>query len=97
VIGEYLYDERPEAVLDDDIAIGLRLALNDFQSTELVAVLLRDRDNGSSSFYVEASRRIGDSFRLELEARGTTHVDRHDPLKTLDGDGFVQLSLGYFF
>lgn len=96
-IGEYLYDERKDAVLDDDIAIGLRLALNDFQSTELVAVLLRDRNNGSGTYYVEASRRIGDSFRLEFEARGASNVDRRDPLKALEADGFVQVSLGYFF
>lgn len=97
VIGEYLYDERADAALDDDIALGLRLSLNDFQSTELVAVLLTDRDNGSSTFYVEASRRIGDSFKLEFEARGTGNVDRRDPVQTIARDGYVQLSLGYFF
>ena len=97
VIGEYLYDERAHAPLDDDIALGLRLAFNDFQSTELVAVLLADRDNGSSTFYIEASRRIGDALKLEFEARGTGNVDPRDPLEAIARDGFVQLSLGYFF
>jgi hypothetical protein len=60
-------------------------------------VLLTDRDNGSSTFYVEASRRIGDSFKLEFEARGTGNVDRRDPLAALDADGFAQLSLVYHF
>lgn len=97
LIGEYLYDERADAVGDNDLAFGTRLSFNDVQSTDFVAAFGRDLEDGSSFYYVEANRRLGESIKLSLEARGTASLARRNPLAALDGEDFVQLTLGWYF
>ena len=97
IVSEYLYDERDTKATDDDLSLAVRLAFNDVYSTELLAGVARDLNNKSQYFFVEANRRIGDSFKLALEVRGVSNVDKADPLMVLSGDNFAQLELGYYF
>lgn len=97
VLGEYLYDQRDEQPMDNDVSIGLRLVFNDIQSTECLAVVIGDMDNRSSYFYLEASRRLGNDFRLGLEYRGVFNVVDGDPLKRYASDDYLQLSVGFYF
>ncbi len=94
---EYSSDQRPEAVFDDDWFTGVRLAFNDAQSSEILAGLLYDARRGSQSLRVEASRRLGDSWKLSLEAQSFNHVAAGDPLKTLARDDYIQLELAWYF
>ena len=97
IIGEYLYDERDSDPMNDDMALGVRISLNDMQSTEMVAALIQDTTNRSRSYYLEASRRIGDSFKLAIEMRGFGNVDRNDPLWEYEKDDYLQIEVGWFF
>ena len=98
IFSEYLYDEREDQITtDNDLSLGIRLAINDINSTDLVAAVVQDLDNQSKFFFVEGSRRIGEAYKLSIEARGTNSVDAQDPLQLLENDGYVELELAYFF
>ena len=97
---EYHWDERDiraDSPFQNDIFAGLRLTLNDFQSTELLAGLIYDQDSEARLSFIEASRRLGESFKLTFEARLFDKLPPADPLYSLRRDSHLQLSLGYFF
>ena len=99
-IVEYSYDNRPEGqrgVFDRDIFIGARLALNDAQSSELLTGFLVDTDKGSRNFRIEASRRVGDSWKASLEIQTFGNVDADDPLIALADDDYLLLEMAYYF
>ncbi|WP_421865428.1 hypothetical protein [Motiliproteus sp.] len=97
---EYHYDSRGQRStrpFQDDIFAGLRITLNDFQSTEFLAGLVYDRDSYARMGFIEASRRLGSQFKLSVEARLFDNLSSTDPLYGLREDSFVQLTLEYFF
>ena len=99
LVAEYLYDERDTQPFQKDLAIGLRFALNDTQSTEILVAAIDDQDNSSYAYFVEASRRLGDSYKLSLELRGggTDNTIINDPIRQLEQDRFLQAELAYYF
>ncbi|MEM7407724.1 MAG: hypothetical protein AAF458_20705 [Pseudomonadota bacterium] len=100
VIGELLYDERGEsgpAVFQKDVLVGLRLALNDEESTELLAGVITDLDDGSHLFSVEASRRLSDNLKLSVEGRVFADLPTGAPFYTVRRDDYLQLELAWFF
>ena len=100
VLTEYLYDDRglqSTNPFQDDLFVGLRLTLNDFQSTELLTGLIYDKDSHARLAFIEASRRLGDQFKATLEARVFDKLAPSDPFYSLREDSFVQLNLEYFF
>lgn len=100
VLTEYLYDDRglqATSPFQDDLFLGLRLTLNDFQSTELLGGLIYDNDNDARLAFIEASRRLGSQFKASLEARLFDKLAPSDPLFSLREDSFVQLSVEYYF
>ncbi|MCW9013945.1 MAG: hypothetical protein OQL06_09195 [Gammaproteobacteria bacterium] len=100
LVMEYLYDDRDEATtgfFENDLMTGLRLALNDAQSTEALLGVIIDVDTQESLLSLEASRRLGDRWKLELEIRSFQHVNRLSRLQSLKNDDFIQLDLAYYF
>ena len=99
VLMEYHYDDRDtnQAAFRNDIFIGTRLAMNDTQSTELLAGIGYDLDDQSRSFRVEASRRIGDSIKVNLEAQYFSQLDSKNPLFDLRQDSHLQLEFVWYF
>ncbi len=100
LIMEYHYDERGKegpAPFDDDIFVGSRLAFNDVQSTDLLAGAIIDRDTGSSFLNLEARRRLGDRYKLEVEFRGFVNASREELFYGLRKDHYFQLELARYF
>ncbi|MFT5397144.1 MAG: hypothetical protein ACI85N_002362 [Gammaproteobacteria bacterium] len=100
VLSEYYYDDRDElsaSIFEDDIAIGARLAFNDVQSSEALIGVVWDRDNGGKFFNIEASRRLGDSWLLELQGRFFFNQKRSDLAFTVSRDDYTELFLTYNF
>ena len=99
ILMEYHYDEREsiQTNFQNDLFIGSRLALNDVQSSELLAGFGIDLDDKSRSFRLEASRRIGDSIKLNLEAQYFSNIDNENLLFDLRNDSHVQLELVWYF
>ncbi len=99
LILEYAHDDRGEtlAFAQNDLSLGARLAVNDVQSSELLAVVSHDLDNQSKFISVEGSRRIGQSFRIYLEGRFFTSIGPGDLLAAIQNDDYIELSITKFF
>lgn len=100
VLVEYGWDERGEdggSSFQNDVSVGARLALNDVNSTELLAGFIRDLDYDSLSFQMEASRRFGESWKLSLDARVFSPDDERDPLTAFDKDSHLQFTAEYYY
>jgi len=100
VLSEYHYDDRDElsmSIFQDDIAIGARLAFNDVQSSEALIGLVWDRNSGGKFFNIEASRRLGNSWLLELQGRFFLNQKSSDLAFTVSRDDYTELFLSYNF
>lgn len=100
LLAEYMRDSRLEKATDplqNDIFLGARLALNDAPDTQLLAGVIQDLQHNTRLFFVEASRRVGDSLKLTVELRSFHSVARRDPLSDLRDDDHLQVELAYFF
>jgi len=100
LLAEYNYDNRGDeniTGLNDDVFVGLRIALNDEQSTSFLGGMNRDNDNGTISYFAEANRRLGDSWKLNIQVFGFENVAETEFLYLLRKDGFIELSLVKYF
>ncbi len=112
LISEYLYDGRNDefdvasvkpdepfstSVFDNDVVFGMRLTFNDVQSTELLASTIIDVEGDGVSFNLEASRRLGDDWKLSLEARGVRRAGNGTALSSIQDDDRVRLELTRYF
>ena len=99
---EYLYDgrdevEAPVTLFEDDIFLGTRLALNDVQDTQALIGAIIDRKDLSAVPSIEAQRRIGENWKIELENRLFVNIDDANPLSSFRDDSFITLRLSRFF
>lgn len=100
VVLEGLYDDRGRhatSAFEHDIALGLRLALNDAASTQALFGWVQDVTRSSRSFFLEASRRFGNNWVLNLEIRTFMGQDADDFLFDLRDDDLLQLEMTYYF
>lgn len=101
LVTEFLYDDRNSKAttpFEDDVMLGLRWTNNDEHDTSVLLGVIADRNDSSRVYSVEASRRIGERMKLNLEARvfdGITNTT--NPLYSLRDDDFVQFELAYYF
>ncbi len=99
-IVEYNHDDRPaelRGVFDRDVFVGARLALNDAQSSELLTGFLVDVEKGSRNFRVEASRRVGESWKASLEIQVFSNIAADDPLSAFANDSYLLFDMAYYF
>jgi hypothetical protein len=103
-VAEYLWDERGAggpSPFQRDLFVGSRLALNDTQDSQVLAGVIADLESdaatGGKVFLVEASRRIGSDWVVELEMRTFSGVAPRDPLASLRTDDYFQLSVQRHF
>lgn len=100
IVAEYLYDSRGShapVVFQDDFLAALRFALNDEQSTEILAGVIFDRINNTKFYNVEASRRFGDNWKAELEVRFFSSAPANDPAYIFRNDDHLRFDLRYYF
>ena len=100
LIAEYHFDDRKKSAptpFDNDLMIGARLTLNDVQNSEALLGMIIDMDGHGNVVSLEASRRLGDSWKLMLESRLFNDIDPQDPFDAYSNDDFLQLELAYYF
>lgn len=101
LVMEYLYDDRDKKAttpFEDDLMLGLRWTNNDENDTSLLFGVIVDMDDSARLYSVEASRRIGESWKLNLEARLFNGLnDNNSLLYSFRQGDFVQLELAYYF
>ena len=97
---EHLFDGRGRHAphpLENDVFVGTRLGFNDEAGTEVLAGVVADAEGDSMALNLESSRRIGDRWKVELEARAWNGVENDDPMATLRRDDYVQFTVTRFF
>jgi hypothetical protein len=102
IISEYLYNDGdrfffPFNPFSNHLFIGTRLAFNDVQSTDILAGGIVNSKNGTAFLTVEASRRLGESWKLNLELRGFGQVSSADYFYVFRRDTHLRLELARFF
>jgi len=100
LIGEYLFDDRGDhsaAVFEDDILLGIRLTMNDVQSSELLFGILSDRRDSTRFYNLEASRRLGAQWKLGVESRIYEGLAPGTALYSLRNDSYLELNLARFY
>ncbi len=99
---EYLYDgrdpqEAPVTFFEDDLFFGTRLAFNDIHDTAVLVGGIIDREDQSTALFVEAERRLGQQWKLELESRAFVNAGRTNPLSGFRQDSFITVRLSFGF
>jgi hypothetical protein len=101
VLLEYLFDDRgidaPPTTFDNDLFAGVRLALNDSSDTSVLAGIVADLDTSEVFFNVEAERRMGDNFSVEVRLRAFMNAAANDLLHAFEHDDYVQLRLSWYY
>ena len=101
LVMEYLYDDRKSQAttpFEDDLMLGVRWTNNDEQDTSILVGVIADQNDSSRLYSIEASRRLGESMKLNLEVRVFEGItDMNSPLYSLRDDDFAQIELAYYF
>ncbi len=100
IITEYQFDDRAglrQRLSQNDIAAGLRLSLNDFNGTEVLALLATDLDNGNRFISIETERRLNSFWHLGIEARVFSSIDTTSPEFSFHRDDYLQLEIRRYF
>ena len=100
MVAEYLYDDRGVQALtpfQDDVFLGVRVALNDVKGSDVLAGLILDLNDGSGVYKVESSRRVGNSWTLALEVRGFWGTEKGHFLHDFRRDDYVSLGVTRWF
>lgn len=101
LVVEYMYDTRGSnntlAPFQDDFLTALRFAFNDTQSTEILAGVLFDRTSNTRLYNIEASRRIGESFKIDLEMRIFSGAPTFDSAYSFREDDHIRLDFSYYY
>lgn len=99
-IAEYLFDDRKDnapTAFEDDVMIGTRLTFNDVQSSELLIGAVIDADGDGILYNLEASRRLGDRWKLSAEARFFANIPLTSVLSGQRNDDYLQVDLARYF
>jgi hypothetical protein len=101
ILLEVQYDGRgqsePVTLADNDVFVGTRLALNDVQDTAVLAGFAYDVDTDEILLTIEAERRIGENWFVELRARDFSGSEPGDSGYWLQRDGYVEVEFARFF
>ena len=100
VIAEYLFDDAGDVAttpFEDDVFIGGRLAFNDVAGSEILAGVFHDLDGKGRVYSVEASRRIGNSWKIALTARVFESDEPGSLLYNFRQDDFLAFSVTKYF
>ena len=101
ILLEYQYDGRnglePFTIADDDVFLATRIALNDVQDTTVLAGIVWDTRSDETYLNIEAERRFGQDYLVELRVRAFSSSDPRDPVYAIRNDDYVQLKIERFF
>lgn len=99
LISEWLHDSRGRRAaspFEDDLMAGLRLAVNDMASSEILLGLIQDLDHAANMLTIEASRRLTDHLKIAVEGLVFSQQSKQDLLYTQRDDDFLQITLFYY-
>jgi hypothetical protein len=101
LIGEFNWDDRPASapptIFDRDFFVGARFAFNDDGDSSALLGALIDVEKGSIYATIEASTRLLESLRLEIEAGFVLDTGDGDfVLRQYKNDSFISVRLMHY-
>lgn len=100
IIAEMAWDDRGDnatTAYEKDLMLGIRIVFNDMASSELLAGIIKDIDDSSVMMSLEGSRRLGENWKISIEASLLANIDKNDILYNLRDDDSVKIKLAYYF
>ncbi|MAZ66787.1 MAG: hypothetical protein CMF25_06720 [Kangiellaceae bacterium] len=100
LISEYHFDDRGDNAtnaLNHDLMLGARFTLNDADSSELLVGMIIDEQSEAKVFSVEASRRFGQHWTLDVEGRWFSDQQPQEALYAMKDNDYVELTVQYHF
>ena len=105
LLAEWNYDERGRRALprrsplklDNDFFVGMRLAFNDVESTEIAVAFVTDASRATHNLGVEFDRRLFDQWSLHLESSVILSMDPAELQYVGRRDSFFEFNLVYNF
>jgi hypothetical protein len=99
VLAEYSWDERGRQSTTgfDDVFVGARLALNDVQSTQLLAGAIIDRGGNGTMFRIEGSRRLRARWTLDIRGLAFAGITDRQPAYSLRRDHYFEFGVSRYF
>jgi hypothetical protein len=94
-------DSRNETSTDplqNDLFMGARVSFNDVQDTGILIGAIADLSfDASYSLFLEANRRLGNGWRMIIDARTFSASDQRDVTYWLRTEDYVSATLEYYF
>jgi hypothetical protein len=75
----------------------MRWVANDVDGTEALVGLITDLDNGAKAFNLEASRRLGQQWKIHLQGAAWFGVPSGDPFAAYRRDDYLEARLIRYF
>jgi hypothetical protein len=114
LLSEYLYDSRglkatrtdiapadftaPPSQFQNDLLLGMRIGFNDVQSSQILMGIIPDLDGRGLAYSIEAERRLGETWKVNLEWRGYAgSIPANDVLYAQRNDDYLKLWLSWYF
>lgn len=100
LLSELHWDSRGDHAptpFNHDVFVGVRWALNDVWSSQLLAGAVFDVSTGDQLINVEAERRLSERWKVSMEIRAFEGVKRRDPLRSLQQDDYMGLEIARYF
>ncbi len=100
VILEYLHDSRGDEATtpyNHDVTLGMRLAMNDVASSDLLVGWIQDSDSSARMILVEGSRRFGDAVRASIEGGAFLDAPEDEPTYGFRQDSYLKVESTFYF
>ncbi len=100
LLAEYHGDDRGRRAtqpFNHDLFVGLRLSLNDEVDSQLLTGVIADLHGEGRFFNLETSRRVGERWKVEAEARIFWSATPGQTLFFVERDDYLQISLSRYF
>ena len=97
---EYHWNQRNEDLdsqFSNDIFFGTRLISNAEDDGQILFGLLQNLNDGSTTAFMEGSRRLPRNWKVFFEGRLFSLIDNNNSLADLNDDTYLQLAITKFF
>ena len=100
ILSEYSYDSRDELSLNslqNDVFAGARFGFNNTNDLQILAGGILDVKRGTTLISIEASQRIKESWKIELEGRFFANTSNDEFIYFARKDSFLRLAISKYF
>lgn len=100
ILTEYNFDDRGDELItgfNNDLYGGIRIAGNDMNDTEFLGGYTYDLSTKTQSYFIKFNRRLGNNWKLNIQANGFPKVSSDEFLYQLRNDDVIKASLMYYF